>query len=217
MGPSLKLNQCLFGYNDGHRLLASSLRLPSEAASLLLVHSDLLPDFNSSVSDRYWTGLPLPVADVYALMRTWLAPEMSRPGCVWTHVILVGLADMARLPELSLLTGLFDRPSLSRGFPQYETALTIEADEPSPEASFSHAAALRVLQALYGSEPERLIGGEPEEMANAVFAVWSQQWPRLRRAFSFRTAATSREVTKQRFDLRISDQARPSPGDIARR
>src|SRR5271168_894484 len=101
---SLKLHQCLFGYNDGHRLLASSLRLPSDAASSLLIHSDLLPDFNSSLSDRYWTGLPLPVAKVYALMRTWLAPEMPRPGCVWTHVILVGVADMARLPELSLLT-----------------------------------------------------------------------------------------------------------------
>jgi GTPase-associated protein 1, N-terminal domain type 1 len=208
-GRALKLHQCLFGYNDGHRLLASSLRLPSDAASLLLIHSDLLPDFDSSVSDRYWTGLPLPVAKVYALMRTWLAPEMPRPGCVWTHVILVGLADMARLPELSLLTALFDRPSLSGGFAQYERALTIDADEPlEARFDFSHAAALRVLQALYGTEPEHLIVGEPEEMASAVFAVWSQQWPRLRRAFSFRTAATSREVTKQRFDLRISDQVR---------
>src|SRR4051794_9036647 len=97
---TVQLDQCLFGYNDGHRLLASSTRLPPEAASLLLVHSDLLPGFKSAQSDRYWTGLPIPSAKVYALMRTWLAPELSRPGCVWTHVLLIRFADMARLPDL---------------------------------------------------------------------------------------------------------------------
>jgi hypothetical protein len=38
----------------------------------------------------------------------------------------------------------------------------------------------------------------------AIFAVWSQQWPRLRRAFSFRTAGLASDSSgKWRFDLRI--------------
>src|SRR5437762_6712206 len=50
------------------------------------------------------------------------------------------------------------------------------------------------------------------EFDYAVFAVWSQQWPRLRRSFSFRTAATQFDVLPQlptsqlRLDLRSEER-----------
>ena len=35
--------------------------------------------------DQYVTGYPLDSINAYALAMTWYAPEMPRPGCVWTR------------------------------------------------------------------------------------------------------------------------------------
>ncbi|MEX5616905.1 hypothetical protein ABFV55_19465, partial [Pseudomonas syringae] len=84
----MKIDQCLFGYDDGHKLLSSSLSLGGEL-SLLTELSDLAPNTMFGVSEGYWTGIPAPSIGRYVLMRTWTAPEMSRPGCVWTHALLI--------------------------------------------------------------------------------------------------------------------------------
>ena len=43
-------------------------------------------------------------------MRTWRAPEMSRPGCVWTHALLIEPALLESLEHLSVLQQFFSRP-----------------------------------------------------------------------------------------------------------
>src|ERR1700688_4673813 len=102
----MTIEHCLFGYEDGHRLLASSMLLGSEVTSELTLLSDLAPGAHFGSSDGYWTGIPLPQLQRYALMRTWPAPEMPRPGCVWTHVLLVetslfeDVSSLSRLREL---------------------------------------------------------------------------------------------------------------------
>src|SRR3546814_20493757 len=83
----MTIDQCLFGYEDGHRLLASSMSL-GDQTSLLTKLSDLAPGTLFGSSHGYWTGLPLPELARYALFRTWPAPELPRPGCVWTHALL---------------------------------------------------------------------------------------------------------------------------------
>lgn len=55
----MKFDQCLFGYEDGHRLLASSIPLGAET-SLLTELSDLAPGTVFNRSNGYWTGLPVP-------------------------------------------------------------------------------------------------------------------------------------------------------------
>ena len=57
---SRSVHQALFGYDDGHRLLASSTRLSPSVTASLTVASDLAPDVRFRGSDGYWTGLPLP-------------------------------------------------------------------------------------------------------------------------------------------------------------
>ena len=202
----VKLNQCLFGYDDEHRLLATSLRLPDEVASLLLLHSDLVPGLNTGQSDGYWTGMPVPVAKAYALMRTWPAPEMPRPGCVWTHVVLIALADMARFPDLSVIKSLFARPCVSAGYAAYASTLTIDLVNAAValRTSISPQSGLRVLRALYAPRSQGILVDNNEPLDAAIFAVWSQQWPRLRRVFSFRTAGLAGDPSsKARFDLRV--------------
>ncbi len=202
---SIKLNQCLFGYDDGHRLLSTSIRLPDDTASLLLLHSDLVPGLNTGQPEGYWTGIPLPAAKVYALMRTWPAPEMPRPGCVWTHVVLIALADMARFPDLAVLGALFTRPSTSAGFTAYTSPLAIDPTDVAPSRILlSRRSGLRLLRALYAPRASGILVDDGESIDTAIFAVWSQQWPRLRRAFSFRTAGLAIDPSSAvRFGLRV--------------
>jgi hypothetical protein len=205
-GNPVELDQCLFGYDGGHRLLSASLRLPDEAASLLLLNSDLVPGVNASQLDAYWTGIPVPVAKVYASMRTWPAPEIPRPGCVWTHVVLIALADMARFPNLAVLKSLFARPSISTGYAAYASPLTIDPGNTTaaPRDSLSRQCGLRVLRALYAPRSQGILSDNKEPLDAAIFAVWSQQWPRLRRVFSFRTAGFVADPSNTiRLDLRI--------------
>src|SRR4051812_34320413 len=91
---SAKLNQCLFGYDDGHRKIASSIRLPDEVETQLLLLTDMAPGLNSGEIEPYWTGTPVPALKSYALIKTWPAPEMPRPGCVWSHVLLLQFSDI---------------------------------------------------------------------------------------------------------------------------
>src|SRR5687768_4073372 len=93
----IAVDQCLFGYDRGHRMITTSCELSPAASSLLLVLSDLAPGVTLGPRDSYWTGVPLPDVRRFALLKTWPAFEMPRPGCVWTHALVVTFADLARI------------------------------------------------------------------------------------------------------------------------
>ena len=204
----IEIQQSLFGYRDGHRLLESSVRLPESAASLLLRLSDLAPGVSLARTDSYWTGLPLGEAKCYALMRTWPAPEIPRPGCVWTHVLLVPFPDIARFVDLSTLGRQIKRPKGEQCLGLYSEPLSISVAALGVEYEsrpVQAADALRVVRACYSSRSRGVLFGATGALDDAVFAGWSQQWPRLRRTFSFRTTGNSRDggIAGVKFDLRI--------------
>lgn len=120
----MKLEQCLFGYEDGHRLLASSIPLGTEAPALTEL-SDLAPGAMFGRSEGYWTGVPAPGISRYALMRTWPAPEMSRPGCVWTHALLFEPSLLEEMRDLSALRHLLTRPLGAGDRERYRRALAV--------------------------------------------------------------------------------------------
>lgn len=203
----MKLEQCLFGYEDGHRLLASSIPLGSETAALTEL-SDLAPGAVFGRSEGYWTGVPAPGISRYALMRTWPAPEMSRPGCVWTHALLFEPSLLEEVRDLSTLRSLVERPTGAGDRERYRRALPIPIST-GGVASGPAAAAMglvpALLSSLYGAADRTVTVEEPGDLDDAVFAVWSQQWPRLRRNFRFQTAATRepRSSGSARFDVTL--------------
>lgn len=205
----IEVHQCLYGYQDGHRLLSSSLRLPQEAASTLLLLSDLAPGLSLPIGKGYWTGVPLLSIKAYALMYTWLAPEMSRPGCVWSHVLIISFADMARFSDLSVLMKYVKRPSAIDGFDGYAVTLPLipPGDFLGPLISvpLEREKVHRVIRCIYSESGSGKAIGVLGEFDSIVFAVWSQQWPRLRRRFSFRTAVSSGDMapSKKAFDFSV--------------
>lgn len=187
---TLVVHQTLHGYSDGHRLISGSLPLSAAEARIMVVMSDLSGPGVKADPSGYLTGYPLEGAGKYVLARTWAAPEMPRPGCVWTHSIIVDNADLAAMTSAAALIAAFRRPSGS----------SIKSDYSAPlEISVGAGASRRVqteparglITALY-SAPEQAVvavveGAEEDELLATT--IWMQQWPRLRRAFGFCTLA----------------------------
>lgn len=153
----------------------------------------------------YLTGYPLPESGFYALARTWPAPEMPRPGCVWTHTLLIDFTDLATLDNLANLAGIFARPDGPKDFQLYSRQKEFQ-DEEFAAIDLDAEWARSILAALYG-RPENRIIAAPKSAKNldaTVLAMWSQQWPRLRRGFRFCTlAARDRSLDGTSFDLQV--------------
>lgn len=209
MAENIKIQQALFGYRDGHNLLVASTPLAPRARQFLATITDSSGPENNKGFEGAFTGLPVPETDFYALFRTWPAPEMPRPGCVWSHVILVQLADLARIPSLFRLGELCARPSVPIDATRYEEPLAIDVPK-AEESTAGHCDPRRIhwlVRALY-EHPEAgvvILDEESVSWVNPVFEVWAQQWPRLRREFAFSTGSLSdRRLAGIPFDLQIA-------------
>ncbi len=210
---ALVVHQALHGYAEGHRRIQASRDVGPRDAKAMLVLSDVSGSGAKLDDAGYLTGYPLPESGLYALARTWPAPEMARPGCVWTHTLLVDFADLALIPSLTDLLVAFRRPGSNT---DYSTTLPIET---SVRAAYVEhetiPVARKILSTLYGSPlarivVPRLVGHDVDRL---VTVLWSQQWPRLRRSFRFCTSSVSdRSMEKAPFDLQFL-----APGNHAMR
>lgn len=205
-----KVEQTLHGYSEGHRLIAGSAKLPQPDARLMLVLSDASGGGGRIPSEGYLTGYPLPTAGKYVLARTWAAPEMGRPGCVWTHSLLVDFADLARLVSPEDLLQNFARPS-GGASSAYGVPVDFSVGSATSEVAEGDVERLgQWLEALYGHPRSRIAAERTGTGDDAlVLAVWMQQWPRLRRAFRFCTQVVDdRSNGTDIFDLQLIDGGR---------
>lgn len=207
-GKGVLLHQLVHGYSEGHRLLDASLKLPDDVARLVLRMSDLSGSSIVQGFEEYVTGYPLASINSYALAKTWYAPEMRRPGCVWTHTLLIPDGALAEISFLGSLLDLFRRPAeeMTRGV--YGQAVELDAaklgappclapGEPKPQM-------FDLVWSLYGlPDKSVLISSQSAgDFEDSVFNLWSQQWPTLRKNFGFCTGALSgRGVAGRPFDV----------------
>ena len=202
--PEIRLHQALHGYADGHCQLALSASLKPRDQKRLLALSDISGPGACLEDDGYLTGYPLLESGFFALGRTWPAPEMPRPGCVWTHTLLIRLTDLAALNTLTGLLAMFRRPPGIRAAPGYAEPTIFSTNVPICFTPFTEDWARRVIAGLYGQPRRRIVATGYGGVDSVVLALWSQQWPRLRRSFSFCTLATrDRSDQNGSFDLQI--------------
>ena len=214
-GVSLQINaihQFLHGYSDGHRLIEGSLKLPTDLARLMLRMSDLSGSSVVKGFEHYLTGYPLDSINGYALAMTWYASEMPRPGSVWTHTLALPAQTMAAIPSLHSLIHLFKRPSRDSINGQYAETLSFQD---LPINYFHQSRPIDVLRKLnslffayyvqFPSSPIVVVTRGSDEFTDAIFALWSQQWPSLRQQFAFCTGALSARILSDRpFDIQCS-------------
>ena len=85
----------LHGYNQGHNLIQGSIVLPSsEDMDCMATLSDWSEYINPQDEADYITIYPLKNSEYYVISKTWYANEMKRPGCVWTHSLLISFQNM---------------------------------------------------------------------------------------------------------------------------
>ncbi|MHC4041336.1 hypothetical protein I3J27_32125 [Bradyrhizobium xenonodulans] len=214
VGGRVPLQQTLHGYSEGHRLLASSIDLPSRDAKTLLMMSDASGPAATIGAEGYLTGFPLVESGHYALARTWPAPELPRPGCVWTHTILIDFSDIPSLSSAGGLLDLFRRPRGDEN--SYRSPIDHSSSDRSDGFGVPGDLAKRILSGIYG-EPARPIVSAASDGPTRdalVLAIWAQQWPRLRRAFRFCTLSfADRSSANATFDLQFlpaSGRVRPT-------
>ena len=203
----INIHQLLHGYDDGHRLLSGSTKPERSSAKILLTLSDLSGQSGELVEPTgYLTGYPLPQMGAYAIARTWLAPEMSRPGCVWTQTLLVDYSDLASLNDFSLLK-LFRRPLEFDDILSYSHPLTLDTRlliQSSQQLTLSPI--IKLMEALY-EHPNVSVFAQVQDafpVDEIAFTLWLQQWPKLRRNFRFCTWVTSdRSKPGKQFDLQF--------------
>lgn len=206
----LEVEQALFGYSEGHRQLASSVSLPSKDVYELSMRSDLTPGASLSGTKSYISGFQLPDTHFYALIKTWPAPEMPRPGCVWSHVLLLSRSFLTKQVNLGVLEDLFRRPDGRADVASYNLTLNVKRMAKSPTSSRDYVA--DIISSYYRNEPVLLNDTPDEAFERAMFDVWSQQWPRLRSEFSFRTVQSSESVLDKGLTIKVSSNGREGAG-----
>lgn len=203
------LHQTLHGYSEGHRLLDGSLKLADEPARIILRMSDLSGSNVVSGFEEYLTAYPLATLGLYALAKTWYALEMPRPGCVWTHTLFIPFDIMGDIPDLQALSTLFVRPQKSTNFIGYAKAIEFEIP-PGKEIFLEDVNAIQIsdlIETLYRQDKNNVLVGTQSSgtYEAALFRIWSQQWPQLRKVFTFCTGALSaRGFAGKPFDIQCA-------------
>lgn len=126
----IRIEQTLHGYYMGHGLLASSVPwLELEDASLMSTLSDWTGYRGSTEEDdNYLSVYPLPCGKYMAFAKTWYAKEMERPGCVWTHTLLVPVECFTGNFDIRNLLKFFRRPEVEQ-YVMYNEALIIDSED----------------------------------------------------------------------------------------
>lgn len=119
----------LHGYNHGHNYIQGSIVLDS-------IHDmnkiAMLSDWSEYVNGEdysYLTFYSLDESNYYVVAKTWYASEMSRPGCVWTHSLLICKDDLANISDFLHLQEYFIHPASAADYSKkiiYDDALGVQ-------------------------------------------------------------------------------------------
>ncbi len=197
------VDQAILGYDNGHRMLASSRALSTSALATLVATSD-----TAVGAGRVVTGQLLD-SETYALCVTWPAPEISRPGAVWAHALLFAPSTLDETPVEYLWSTLDEADGLIQSeLGRYREPRQVrEALVPEPELDDLRAC----IHATYASRRRVAQVSSPAAAEAAIVRLWSAQWPALRHRFSFRTRTEARSSVPDDVDLYVVVGSPPAP------
>lgn len=208
---TIEIDQSLHGYQDGHRLIDSSISFDTNIKNELLKLSDLSGDRVSEGYKNYLTGFPIKKLNVYALARTWYADEMPRTGCVWTHTLYFKFSDLGKISNLYNILNLFSKPTfnevnkLSYGKKIIANQSKIKYSDLLGLSDSQIKYSYKILEALYSTNsPIALPSSNSSVLENLVFSIWMLQWADLRSQLSFSTGSIEfRTYFENYFDIQV--------------
>lgn len=163
---TVKVEQLLFGYENGHRLLESSLK----TSLIQQKDAEILSDASGSGKFKeYISCFPLEDDGYYVFAKTWYADEMERPGCVWTHMLLIQFDDIDCLSGRIDLQSLFCRPKKEKDSNEkYKKTLMIKPKNTDEDFLYCYY----VIYTLFYSEKKALLEDSgTEELETALLRI----------------------------------------------
>lgn len=210
----ISIHQAIHGYRDGHRLLSSSVTLSTESARAMLTLSDMSGQTMQQGFETYLTGYPLPGSEFFILAKTWNAPEMERPGCVWTHSLLLSREQVAGSIGSARLMTLFSRPAAEAVDSSTLAPLVLEmpVEDKSMGALKNPQLAAGIVELVISQEkPVMVTVDQPDQIEEAFLRLWDVLWPAARSRFSFCTGSLMpRSIGGSLMDLQAVPSLIPS-------
>ncbi len=207
MNREIKVNQTLHGYENGHRLLTSSKKFPKNIERKLLILSDLSGSSSTKGFETYISGYPLNEIYSYAISKTWYAPEMDRPGCVWTHTLIIENLHLEWITREIIRE--FKKPKGLQNLSSYRKLISIYPSDnlhDNLDLNVYKDLLCEILNNLYSnsSKPIYLVSNNSDDFETLILNVWNQQWPYLKETFSLCSGSiASRKNNGKQFDLQI--------------
>ena len=123
----IEIQQMLHGYKLGHNYVQGSILLPSSHDMDKIATLSDWSEFVDKDGERdYITAYPLPESPYYVIAKSWYADEMRRPGCVWTHSLLIQRNDLGKITDYCQLLALFKRPVVNEeDFSDYSKSIVL--------------------------------------------------------------------------------------------
>ena len=150
----------LHGYKLGHNYIQGSIVLPStHDMDKIATLSDWSEYVGINNERDYITAYPLDESPYYVVAMTWYADGMRRPGCVWTHSLLIHKDDLIKITDFCNLLYLFEVP-LTENFESYSTprAFVEDAKEAATHLSdIGENRAAEVYESLLSTTPSFIL------------------------------------------------------------
>ncbi len=202
-GVGRAIDQLLFGYRDGHELLAGSIDVDARLEAELLPHADARFE---DESDRYLVGLRIASLDRFMLTMIWPAPELPRPGAVWAHALLLNDQILKEADPL-LLRNYFQRPQ-DDDFGHYQRKLAFNGHaKRRAHVDVPKQLMLALCEAVYDPTEAQAVVIWPDELGaeTGLLALWRFLPEPVRHSFSFRTRGRAR-TGSSRYGVQVATQ-----------
>lgn len=207
MNSSNLIHQTLHGYSNGHKLLASSIELDHNIKNILLRESDSPGQEFHQDNNICYSGYPLIDFGYYVLSKTWVAKEIERPGCVWSHSLLIPFTILAHKNLLAYFNPyehFIDKDIIS------DLSINLE---PIPfkitnANNINNTKDLSLAFSQIFSAREQAIMSSNRISVFDILVMWEKLWPKLRRSFSFKTWSPKNSTSRPyylKYDLLLND------------
>lgn len=155
----IKLHQMLHGYKFGHNYIQGSIILPStHDMDKIATLSDWSEYVGVDNMRDYITAYPLDESPYYVVAKTWYADAKRRPGCVWTHSLLIHKDDLAKITDFYNLSYLFEVPvTEEESLDNYANPLAYVEDAQEATLDLSQISENKVAEVY-----ERMLSNNPE-------------------------------------------------------
>ncbi|PKF48808.1 hypothetical protein [Enterovibrio nigricans] len=208
MTNNMIIHQTLHGYLDGHRLISSSTMLSNKAKSIMLKESDSPGEDFHYDNVCCYSGYSIPEDEIYVISKTWVASEISRPGCVWTHSLLLPYSLLEEINPFEFFNpiDLFhdDKSNVLDNFDLVEP-ISLHGEN-NTDMNFSRDIAFKFTR-VFSTNSKKIALSSYLSIYDILIFI-DMLWPKERESFSFKTW-TPRHIEKStnfnRFSLALNN------------